>query len=82
MDNTMTVELFWDTTIDTHLNALLGYTTVVEFIYGPDGTTSTRPKFTGFCFLKSLSHPNTIGEVKVFTAEFQISGVYFDPTRL
>ena len=74
MDNKMTVEFFWDTTIDTHLNALLGYTTAVEFIYGPDGTTSTRPKFTGTFFLKSLTHPNTIGEVKVFTAEFQLTG--------
>jgi hypothetical protein len=62
MDNKMTVEFFWDTTIDTHLNALLGYTTAVEFIYGPDGTTSTRPKFTGTFFLKAanpLTHEAT-----------------------
>lgn len=74
MDNTMSVEFCWDTTLDTHLNALLGYTTAVEFIYGPDGTTSGRPKFTGTFFLKSLSHPNKIGEVKVITAEFQLTG--------
>jgi hypothetical protein len=74
MDNKMTVEFFWDTTIDTHLNALLGYTTAVEFIYGPDGTTSGRPKFTGTVFCKSVSEPTTVGEVKMFTCEFQSTG--------
>lgn len=74
MDNTFSIEYFWDTTIDTHMQALLGYTTAVEFIYGPDGTTTGRPKFTGTVFLKSLSAPTTIGEVKVFTCEFQCTG--------
>lgn len=74
MDNDFSVEFFWDTTIDTHLNALLGYTTAVEFIYGPDGTTSGRPKFTGTFFLASLSTPSTVGEVKMFSAEFKCSG--------
>lgn len=71
---TFSCEFFWDTTIDTHLSGLVGYTTAVEFIYGPDGTTSGRPKYTGTCFLKSLSIPATIGEIKVFTAEFQLTG--------
>ena len=74
MDATFSVEYFWDTTIDTHMQALLGYTTPVEFIYGPDGTTSTRPKFTGTVFCKSVSAPSTIGEVKTFTCEFQSTG--------
>lgn len=73
-DATFTVEFFWDTTIDTHMNGLIGYTTAVEFIYGPDGTTSGRPKYTGTVFLKDLSAPTTVGDVKVFTAEFQATG--------
>lgn len=72
---TFTVEMFWDTTIDTHMNGLMGYTTQVEWIFGPDGTTSGRPKYTGFAFLKSLSNPVAVGEIKLFTAEFQISGI-------
>jgi hypothetical protein len=71
---TFSCEFFWDTTIDTHLAGLVGYTTAVDFIYGPDGTTTGRPKYTGTAFMKSLSIPATIGEIKVFSAEFQISG--------
>lgn len=68
------MEFFWDTTIDGHLNGLIGYTTPVEFIYGPDGTTSTRPKYTGTVFLESLTVPATIGDVKVFQATFKVTG--------
>ena len=71
---TFDVEVFWDTTVDTHLSGLVGYTTAVEFIYGPDGTTSTRPKYTGSVFLESLSIPATIGDIKVFTATFKATG--------
>lgn len=68
------VEFFWDTTIDGHLSALIGYTTAVEFIYGPDGTTSGNPKYTGSVFLEDLSIPATVGDVKVFNATFKITG--------
>ena len=68
------MEFFWDSTIDAHLNGLVGYTTPVEFIYGPDGTTSTRPKYTGTVFLESLNNPATIGDVKVFSATFKVTG--------
>lgn len=71
---TFDVEVFWDTTVDTHLSGLIGYTTAVEFIYGPDGTTSTRPKYTGTAFLESLSIPATIGDIKVFSATFKCTG--------
>lgn len=74
MDATFSVTYFWDTTIDTHMQALMGYTTAVEFIYGPDGTTSGRPKFTGTVFAKSISAPTSVGEVKEFTVEFQSTG--------
>jgi hypothetical protein len=68
-------EMFWDTTIDAHLSGLLGYTTLVEFIYGPDGTTSGRPKYTGTMALASLDSSATVGEIKTISGEFQISGI-------
>lgn len=71
---TFECEFFWDTTIDTHLSGLLGYTTAVDFIYGPDGTTTGRPKYTGTAFLKTLSDPATVGDVKTFKGTFQITG--------
>jgi hypothetical protein len=74
MDGEFSVEYFWDTTIDTHMQALLGYTTAVEWIFGPDGTTAGKAKFTGTAFLKDISLPSTVGEVKTFTCTFQCTG--------
>jgi hypothetical protein len=68
------VEFFWDTTVDGQIAGLLGYTTAVNFQYGPDGTTTGRPKYTGSCFLKSFTIPATIGEVKKFSGTFQVTG--------
>lgn len=67
-------EFFWDATIDAHLNSLIGHTTALEFVYGPDGSTGGYRKYTGSCFMKSLSTPQQVGEVKKFSAEFQITG--------
>lgn len=71
---TFSVEFFWDAAVDAQLNGLVGYTTPVDFQYGPDGSTSTYPKYTGKAFLTSLSNPATVGDVKKFSAEFQITG--------
>lgn len=68
------MEFFWDPTIDGHLSGLIGYTTAVEFIYGPDGDTASNPKYTGTAFLESLTIPATIGDVKVFQATFKVTG--------
>lgn len=68
------VEFFWDAVIDAHLNGLVGYTTPVDFQYGPDGSTVTFPRFLGDCFIQSLSTPQQVGDVKVFSAEFMVTG--------
>lgn len=68
------VEIFWDTAVDGQINGLIGYTTAVSFQYGPDGSTSTRPKYTGTAFLESVNNPATIGDVKVFSATFKVTG--------
>lgn len=71
---TFSVEFFWDATIDSHLNLLVGNTTAADFIYGPNGNTGGYRKYTGSCFIKSLSTPQQVGDVKKFSAEFQITG--------
>lgn len=68
------VEFFWDATVDAHLNGLVGYTTAVDFEYGPNGDGSGEPKYTGKAFLQSLSNPATVGDVKKFSAEFIVTG--------
>lgn len=71
---TFKVELFWDATVDAHMNGLIGYQTAVNFVFGPDGSTSGYRKYTGTCFLKSLGEPIKVGEVKKFSMDFQITG--------
>lgn len=68
------VELMWDATVDAHLNGLVDYTTAISFQYGPDGSTSGKPKYTGSCFLTNLSAPATVGDVKTFSATFKPTG--------
>lgn len=68
------VEFFWDATVDAHLNGLINYTTAISFQYGPDGSTSGYPKYTGSCFLSDLSTPQTVGDVKKFSATFKVTG--------
>lgn len=68
------VEFFWDATVDGQLNGLVGYTTPINFQYGPDGGDSGKVRYTGTCFISSLSNPATVGDVKKFSAEFTITG--------
>lgn len=68
------LEFFWDSTVDSHLSGLIGYTTAVNFQYGPDGSTTGYPKYTGTCFLSNLSMPATVGDVKTITATFKPTG--------
>jgi hypothetical protein len=68
------MEFMWDTTLDAHLNGLIGYTTAVSFQYGPDGSASGKPKYTGSLFLTNLSNPATVGDVKVVSATFKPTG--------
>lgn len=70
----ISVEFFWDATIAAQLIALIGYTTAVDFVLGPNGSTSTYIKYTGSMFLKSMGQPMQVGDVKKVKCEFQATG--------
>jgi len=72
---TFTAEFFWDSTLDGQLAGLLGYITAISFQYGPDGNTTGKPKYTGSMFMKSFSKSNTVGDISLIKADFQITGV-------
>ena len=53
---------------------VLGQDATVSFEYGPEGSTSTRVKYSGECILTSYETSAGVGDVVSFTASFQISG--------
>jgi hypothetical protein len=73
-EGSFSVDFFYDATLDTHLNGLLGYDTPVNFQYGGLGAATGLPKKTGACLLKKLDDPRKVGDVMKFSAEFQVSG--------
>ena len=68
------LEFQWDATVDAHLNGLIGYATAVNFQYGPDGSTSGYPKYTGTLFVTNVSQPSTVGAEKMISATFKPTG--------
>ena len=72
---TFSITGMFDLTVDGYLNGILGFDTARNFVYGPEGTTVTRRKFTGACFLTDYSLSGSVADVVGFTASFQISDV-------
>jgi hypothetical protein len=73
-DATISISGTYDATVDAHLTAIIGSADLLDFEYGPEGTTSTRVKFTGTCILTSYEVGSPVGDVVTFSAEFQVSG--------
>ncbi len=67
-------EAFYDTTIEPILAGMIGNLTAIAFTFGPDGTTTGNPKYTGNMFVKSVGSPVKVGEVKMLPVDFQITG--------
>lgn len=74
-DATFKAEAFYDATLYAQLVALINYTTAVDFTFGPAGTTSGYPKYTGSFFLKSVGAPVKVGDVLMLSCEFQVTGL-------
>lgn len=71
---TFDVQGMFDATYDGYLAGLLGFTTASTFIYGPEGSTSGRIKYTGSCYLMSYNVSGSVSDMVSFSATFQISG--------
>jgi hypothetical protein len=75
-DSTISIEGIYDPTADGYLNTIAGLTAATAFEYYPNGTPvgSTKPKFSGNCFLVSYEVSTPVDGAASFTAEFQVSG--------
>jgi hypothetical protein len=69
------VTFFYDATVYTQmLNAVLGDNTV-NIQFGPEGSTSGKPKYTGAVHIHKISKPVEVNKVMVFTTDVTLDGV-------
>lgn len=68
------VQGMFDLTVDGYFNGILGQELAVAFEYGPEGSTVTRRKYTGNCYLSNYSVSGSVSDMVQFNADFQITG--------
>ena len=71
-DGTISAEGRFDPTVDAQLYALFDQGTIVDFEYGPAGTSAGSPKYTGQCFVTSYEVETPVDDVGTFSLELQI----------
>ncbi len=77
-NGTITVAGLWDKTASTGsytvLAPLVGTLTSSAFVWGPEGTTAGKVKYTGSCVLDTYTESDPVADLIKFTAKFQITG--------
>ena len=73
-DATLSISGLWDSAIDGILGAVVGQTATLSFEYSPEGTASSKVKYTGECIVTSYSQSSPVGDVVGFSADMQVSG--------
>jgi uncharacterized protein YxjI len=71
-DSKITINGYWDSTIDAHLAGIIGMSR--SFEYGPQGSSAGSPKYTGNCILTSYNVEVSADDVMTFSAEFVVDG--------
>lgn len=72
-DASFSIELEFDLTAVGYLDGIVGNVSRA-FVYGPIGSTTGNPKYTGNCFLTSLTWMTDISAEVKGTADFQLVG--------
>ena len=70
-DATISVSGLWDSTIDGYLSGTEPASR--SFIYGPAGSTGGNVKYTGEAIMTNYSVSNPVGDVVVYSADFQVT---------
>ena len=61
--------------IVTVLNGLRTAVATASFVYGPEGTTTGKVKYTGECWLTELTVDASVSDRVPVAATFQVDGV-------
>ncbi|NOZ27961.1 MAG: hypothetical protein GXP39_07915 [Chloroflexi bacterium] len=72
-DATISIEGVYDPTVDSLLNGILGASSTSSFEYGPAGSSTGSPKYTGECICTSYEVTTGVDGAATFSAEFQVS---------
>jgi predicted secreted protein len=73
-DSTVSISGKWDSALDAVLAGVVGQDTLLNWNYGPGGSTTGYVKFTGSAILTKYSVDSPVGDVVKFSADFQVSG--------
>ena len=69
---TISVSGNWEPTIDTHLEGILDGQDSVNFEFGPKGSTSGYPLYSGTCFVTNYTVDANVGEKNTFSLELRV----------
>ena len=72
-DATISLEGKFHTTVDAHLNGIRRLNTIA-FVYGPAGSATGAPRYSGTCMLTSYEVETGIDDAVSFSAELQCVG--------
>lgn len=73
-DHTITLSGLFDPAIDAQLSAILGLDGPFAFVYGPEGLTAGRTKYTGNCLMENYQPTNPVGDRVAWTAALHVTG--------
>jgi len=78
-DATITLSGMFDATVDTLIagdiaNLKSGSVSSISFEYGPAGSASAQPKFTGEALITSYEVSSPVGDVVTYSLELQVTG--------
>lgn len=59
---------------DTVFGPLRTHTSTVDFVYGPFGSSSGFPKYTGACWVRNYVITNRVGNLLVARVELEVQG--------
>lgn len=67
---TMSINGPWETTVDSHMEGVLGHANTLTFNYSPDGTIV----YSGECHLVSYNSSSPLSAAATWTSQIQITG--------
>lgn len=78
-DATISLSGMFDATVDTMINGNIsnlksGSVATLSFEYGPSGSASSSPKFTGEALITSYEIGSPVGDVVTYSLELQVTG--------
>ena len=78
-DATVSLSGMFDSTTDSAINTVItnlksGSIASASFTYGPSGSASSNPKFTGEALVTSYELSSPVGDVITYSLELQVTG--------